>query len=124
MSFLFWKFKKQCYDACAVLTPSSILSSTDSPVLPEICEVLDFRTDDQFPLLTRIGSIIFHREYDRTIETGSQIVIDGHRKLQFEGERCDLNILDVARENPLLSAFVELLDAADLDDIFLCAGMF
>jgi len=68
--------------------------------------------------------MIFNREYDRTIEAGSQIVIDGHRKLQFKGERCDPNVFDVALENPLLSTFVELLDAADLEDLFLCAGMF
>jgi hypothetical protein len=93
-----------------------------SPVLPEICEVLDFRSDEQFPVLTRIGSMVFQRAYERTIETDSQIVIDGHRRLQFEGERCDQNIFDVASENPLLSTFVELLDAAKLEDLFLCAG--
>lgn len=66
--------------------------------------------------------MVFQRAYERTIETDSQIVIDGHRRLQFEGERCDQNIFDVASENPLLSTFVELLDAAMLEDLFLCAG--
>jgi transforming growth factor-beta-induced protein len=48
----------------------------------------------------------------------------GHRQLQYQGERCDVNALDVARDNPDLTTFVQLMDAADLDDLFLCAGPF
>ena len=106
------------------LTAYSIsLPGTDSPILPEICNVLDFRTPEQFPVLTRIGSVFLQRAHGQTYERDSQIDVDGHRQLQFEGERCDQNIFDVASANPLLSTFVELLDAANLEDIFLCAGV-
>jgi NDP-sugar pyrophosphorylase family protein len=47
---------------------------------------------------------------------------NGHRNLQFEGDRCKPNVIDVAENIPLLSTFVQLLDAAGLEDIFLCAG--
>ena len=45
------------------------------------------------------------------------------RSLQFEGERCSPNAFDVASNDPELSIFVELIEAANLQDIFLCAGM-
>lgn len=124
--------KKSLYDHEVFLMPTlsaninhfcSILPSTDSPVLPEICEVLDFRTEEEFPNLTRIGSVFFHRrELAETGATDLDAIHHDHRKLQFEGERCNPSILDTASENPLLSTFVQLLDAADLEDIFLCAG--
>lgn len=45
------------------------------------------------------------------------------RSLQFEGQLCSLNTFDVARVDPDLSIFAELIEAANLQDIFLCAGM-
>jgi transforming growth factor-beta-induced protein len=49
---------------------------------------------------------------------------NGHRFLQYQGERCDSNVLDAARENPELSTFVSLIKQAGLADFFLCAGPF
>jgi hypothetical protein len=46
------------------------------------------------------------------------------RALQFEGELCDTNTFEVARMNPDLSIFVDLIEHANLDEIFLCAGPF
>jgi transforming growth factor-beta-induced protein len=94
---------------------------TDSPVLPEICEILDFRTDDQFPRIagaSRVGSVNkgAHRSLGKNVQP--------HRELQFDGERCSLNALDTMRLDPDLSKFVELIEAAGLGDIFLCAGPF
>jgi uncharacterized surface protein with fasciclin (FAS1) repeats len=48
----------------------------------------------------------------------------GSRRLQYQGARCDPNVLDSARDNPDLSTFVSLIEAAGLQDIFLCAGPF
>ena len=48
----------------------------------------------------------------------------GRRRLQYQGARCDPNVLDAARDNPDLSTFVSLIEAADLQDLFLCAGPF
>lgn len=88
-----------------------------SIILPEICEILDFREEGQFPALSRFNSL-FHRDLDsKSLETGN-------RRLQYQGARCDPNVLDAARENPDLSTFVSLIEAADLQDIFLCAGPF
>jgi uncharacterized surface protein with fasciclin (FAS1) repeats len=47
-----------------------------------------------------------------------------HRKLQYSGELCDTNVLDTAREDPSLSIFVDLVEAAGFEDLFLCAGPF
>ena len=44
------------------------------------------------------------------------------RSLQFGGELCKLNVFNVMRSHPDLSIFVELIEAAELEDIFLCAG--
>lgn len=46
------------------------------------------------------------------------------RRLQFEGERCDDNVFDVARDNPDLTTFIQLIEAAGLEDLALCAGPF
>lgn len=43
------------------------------------------------------------------------------RSLQYRGERCQSNILDAAKQRPELSTLVSLLEAAELDDLFLCA---
>jgi transforming growth factor-beta-induced protein len=95
-----------------------LLFLSDSIILPEICDILDFRTEGEYPTLTRFSSI-FHRDLDST-----SIENTGNRRLQYQGERCDPNVLDTARENPDLSTFVALIDAADLQDLFLCAGPF
>lgn len=47
-----------------------------------------------------------------------------HRSLQFGGELCAPNVLEVARMDPNLSIFVDLIEATNLDDVFLCAGPF
>lgn len=82
----------------------------DSPVLPEVCEILDFRVDGQLPTQSRFASI-FNR----------QLVTGNGRYLQFRGERCQTNVLETARQRPELSVFVSLLEAAELDDLFYCA---
>jgi len=104
----------------------------DSPVLPEICEILDFRTPEELPNSSRVGSSgvgsVFQpgRPHGRNLEeakaTSADAIIENHRRLQFQGERCRPSMIDTALDNPLLSNFVQLLDAADLADIFLCAG--
>lgn len=43
------------------------------------------------------------------------------RSLQFDGELCSPNALEVARMDPDLSIFVDLVEAVNLSDIFLCA---
>jgi len=91
-------------------------------VLPEICEILDFRSDEQLPASSRLGTVFFHRNLEVEDEMGLTAIGDGHRKLQFEGARCRSNVIDVAQENPLLETFIELINAANLEDIFLCAG--
>lgn len=93
-------------------------------MLPEICRILDFRTEDQTPALTRMRTALFEH-FNR--QAGDETEIErssshGHRELQFEGSRCKPSIVDVVEDNPLLSTFFALLGAARLDDIFLCAG--
>lgn len=44
------------------------------------------------------------------------------RRLQFKGEDCAPNILNIARRNPELSIFVDLIERAGLEQIFDCAG--
>jgi transforming growth factor-beta-induced protein len=93
----------------------------DSPVLPEICEILDFRMDDQFPRIagaSRVGRV--YKGAHRSLGDNTQL----QRALQYDGERCSLNALDTMRLDPDLSKFVDLLEAAGLEDIFLCAGPF
>jgi len=97
---------------------------TDSPVLPEICEVLDFRTDEQLPKLARVGPVFFNRKLKEPDAMTELSVPNNnvHRKLQFEGARCTPSVSDEVAENPLLTTFNELLELAGLEDIFLCAG--
>lgn len=90
----------------------------DSPVLPDICEILDFRQPQEFPVTTK-GKALHQRDLSTQLPDTT-----GHRRLQFEGERCDVNVLDTAKENPDLTTFVTLVEAADLQDVFLCAGPF
>lgn len=116
--------KKLTISWARLIIRSYLLNFTGSPVLPEICNVLDFRSDDQSPALTRIESVFFHRNLEVEDETGIAAIGDRKRKLQFEGERCRLNVIDVAQESPLLETFVGLVNAADLEDIFLCAGKY
>jgi transforming growth factor-beta-induced protein len=101
-----------------VLISTFFIFLTDSIILPEICDILDFREKGQLPVMSRFNSI-FHRDLDST-----GVESTGNRRLQYQGERCDPNVLDTARENPDLSTFVALIDAADLNDLFLCAGPF
>ena len=49
---------------------------------------------------------------------------DGRRRLQDGGEDCHPNLLETASQDPQLSTVVSLLEAADLDVIFECAGPF
>lgn len=78
---------------------------TGNDYLPTECAELDFRTDGEFPVDV-YGNGFFHR------------------KLQYAGELCDPNVIDVARDEPQLSTFVQLIEAANLEDLFLCAGPF
>lgn len=81
----------------------------ESPVLPKICELLDLRLPGQFP------NSLWFRTYFLS-GSGNQ-----RRSLQFRGERCRNDIFDFIRKEQSLSMFSELLKAADLQDIFLCA---
>jgi uncharacterized surface protein with fasciclin (FAS1) repeats len=97
---------------------------TDSPVLPEICEILDFRQSGDLPAASRGGGI-FHRALAADSSSAVATAAQGHhRDLQFDGERCTSNVLDAIRKNPDLSVFANLLKAANLEDLFLCAGPF
>lgn len=101
-----------------------IFLKTGSPVLPDVCELLDFRRPSQFPYRT---DGFFHRQLPAITEASTSVVLqehEQHRQLQFEGERCQTNVLDTARELPSLSTFVTLIETAGLEDIFLCAGPF
>jgi uncharacterized surface protein with fasciclin (FAS1) repeats len=111
------------------------LRVADSPILPDICEIVDFRKPGEFPDAKVRSANVFgsrqHRALDLSaglfpmdLQVRGSVDSSGHRRLQFQGERCDNNILDVAREDPSLSTFVELIDAAGLDDLFFCAGPF
>jgi hypothetical protein len=82
----------------------SFLPSTDIPILPAICDQLDFRSSSQGDS-TGLGSFF-------------------QRHLQFDGPLCNPNVLDAARKDPNLSTFVSLIEKANLSDIFLCAGPF
>jgi hypothetical protein len=68
-------------------------------VLPKICEKLNFLPT------TYVG--------------GSR-----GRDLQFDGELCDPNVLETAAHFSDISIFVDLMERAGLDPIFLCAGPF
>ena len=46
------------------------------------------------------------------------------RELQYDGPLCDPNVFDEARRIIDLSVFVSLIEAAKLEEIFLCAGPF
>jgi uncharacterized surface protein with fasciclin (FAS1) repeats len=46
------------------------------------------------------------------------------RRLQIDGALCDPNVLETAKLNKDLSTFVELLEIADLTELFMCSGPF
>ena len=46
------------------------------------------------------------------------------RRLQDEGENCNDNVLQTARQNPDLETFTSLVESAGLEPIFECAGPF
>jgi uncharacterized surface protein with fasciclin (FAS1) repeats len=46
------------------------------------------------------------------------------RRLQNDGALCDPNVLETAKLNKDLSTFVELLEIADLAELFMCSGPF
>jgi uncharacterized surface protein with fasciclin (FAS1) repeats len=69
-------------------------------VIPEICAKLDFTT------VTSVGNY----QQRRLPENG--------------GALCDPNILDAAKELGDLSMFLELLEIADLTEVFSCTGPF
>lgn len=78
----------------------------DNGYLPEECVALDFRGVAETSSRD-YGRGFFHK-----------------RELQYSGHICDLNVLDTARLNPDLSIFVDLIEVAGLEEIFLCAGPF
>jgi len=45
-----------------------------------------------------------------------------NRALQFEGELCSPNAYDVVKVDPDLSILAQLVEAANLENVFLCAG--
>jgi transforming growth factor-beta-induced protein len=94
---------------------------------------VDFRQPGEFPEDSRLRARLLH-EYliaptsvkgeGSSIAKSSLQTSNGHRVLQYQGERCDVNVLDVAKENPDLTTFVSLVKTAGLADLFLCAGPF
>lgn len=79
--------------------------------LPSVCENLDFRS--------YYSDTTFYGHSGKGKGKGSRT-----RHLQFQGPDCDMNVFDVARDTPELSTFVHLIEAAYLEDLFLCAGPF
>lgn len=84
----------------------STFTFSDNGYLPAECAALDFRGSTEKPTRTNGGGLFHNRE------------------LQYSGHICDLNVLDTARQNPDLSIFVDLIEVAGLEEIFLCAGPF
>jgi uncharacterized surface protein with fasciclin (FAS1) repeats len=80
--------------------------------LPSVCEKLDFLS--YYPDVSS-------DDYSGKAGKGKG---SRRRELQFEGPGCDMNVFDVAKEIPSLSTFVSLIEAAYLEDLFLCAGPF
>jgi hypothetical protein len=77
---------------------------TDRDIFQDVCELLDFFEPEEFPY-----------NQDNGIFT---------RRLQYEGELCDPNLLTFASQNKDITVFVALMEAASLSEIFICAGLF
>lgn len=89
---------------------------TKSKTVDSVCSGLDFRGG---------GSSVQGKGTGGGWEKGKGKRRELHgmeRSLQYGGELCKLNVLDVASSIAELSIFMELITAADLQDIFLCAG--
>jgi transforming growth factor-beta-induced protein len=87
--------------------------------LPSVCEKLDFRS--YYPDSSSSGYPGKDSFSDDDDYAGKG---KGSRRLQFQGPGCDMNVFEVAREIPSLSTFVSLVEAAHLEDLFMCAGPF
>ena len=98
------KLKLQLHCSCLFIDFNHFFARSDLDIIPKVCEILDFRHPGDLADLNING--IFRR------------------KLQYEGELCEPNVLEVALKNPILSTFTSLLEIAGLSDIFLCAGPF
>jgi len=81
---------------------------TGNDYLPVECSALDFREPSVTDLMGFFGN--------------RGLVVS--RQLQNEGALCDTNLLNSARRDPNLSTFVQLIELAGLQDLFLCAGPF
>lgn len=79
--------------------------------LPHICEELDFGEDDT-------GDDYFGKG------KGKGKGYRQRRDLQYEGALCEPNVFDTAKGLSDLSIFVSLIEQAELEEIFLCAGPF
>lgn len=80
--------------------------------LPSVCQNLDFR------------SYYSDEAYLGKGGKGGKGKGSRSRGLQFQGPDCDMNVFDIAKALPNLTTFVRLVEAAYLEDLFLCAGPF
>jgi uncharacterized surface protein with fasciclin (FAS1) repeats len=94
---------------------------TDSGILPKVCEILDFRRPEEFPVGDGGGGEIFGSDEGGS---GGGDIFGRNRRLQFEGELCQPNVYDLVLDDPRLSTLADLLDRADMTEVFLCAGPF
>jgi uncharacterized surface protein with fasciclin (FAS1) repeats len=97
---------------------NSYLDQFPTGILPEVCNILDFRKPGQFPGVDSSP----HSPTSNDFLNG--FLNPNRRRLQFEGELCNPNMYSVALDNPDTEKFSELLNAAGLSEIFLCAGPF
>jgi len=89
----------------------------DSKSLGNICRGLDFGGG------SHINGIGFVGDWKWANGKGKRRDLEQiERSLQYGGELCNPNAFDVASSNPDLSVFAELVYAANLEAIFLCAG--
>jgi uncharacterized surface protein with fasciclin (FAS1) repeats len=83
-----------------------LLFLVENGYLPEECAALDFRGPTHSSS-REYGNGFFHK-----------------RHLQYSGHICELNVLETAKLNPDLSIFVDMIELAGLEEVFLCAGPF
>lgn len=72
-----------------------------------------------FPLLVNASTVL-----DILPEICDALDFRDRRQLQFDGALCEPNVLDTMRRNRDLSTFVDLLEVADLTEMFVCPGPF
>lgn len=93
------------------------IKGIDSNGLGNICRGLDFGGRTSF------NDKGFAGNWNRRKGRGKRRELDQiERSLQFGGELCYPNAFVITSSNPDLSIFAELVEAANLEEIFLCTG--